>query len=76
MARGGTAGGRGGRRRGGTAPHDQVEGGAESAAATYIRPYAWTGGRTRSNHRLELETLVSTSEMCRPRCCSGWSTTR
>ncbi|WP_010305141.1 DUF742 domain-containing protein [Saccharopolyspora spinosa] len=32
------------------------------AAATYIRPYAWTGGRTRSNHRLELETLVSTSE--------------
>ncbi|CAM05508.1 uncharacterized protein DUF742 [Saccharopolyspora erythraea NRRL 2338] len=47
-------------------PHDQVEGGAESAAATYIRPYAWTGGRTRSNHRLELETLVSTSEMCRP----------
>ncbi|TDD42117.1 DUF742 domain-containing protein [Saccharopolyspora elongata] len=35
-------------------------------AATYIRPYAWTGGRTRSNHRLELETLVSTSESCHP----------
>lgn len=36
------------------------------AAATYIRPYAWTGGRTRSNHRLELETLVSTSESIPP----------
>jgi hypothetical protein len=35
-------------------------------AATYIRPYAWTGGRTRSNHRLELETLVSTSDVCHP----------
>lgn len=33
--------------------------------ATYIRPYAWTGGRTKSNHALELETLVSTSELCR-----------
>ncbi|WP_246470845.1 DUF742 domain-containing protein [Saccharopolyspora phatthalungensis] len=43
-------------------PHSQeVE-----SAATYIRPYAWTGGRTRSNHRLELETLVSTSELCQP----------
>ncbi|GAA0515886.1 hypothetical protein GCM10011581_47360 [Saccharopolyspora subtropica] len=38
----------------------------EEVAATYIRPYAWTGGRTRSNHRLELETLVSTSESCDP----------
>ncbi|MCI2416656.1 DUF742 domain-containing protein [Saccharopolyspora sp. K220] len=36
----------------------------EEATACYIRPYAWTGGRTRSNHRLELETLVSTSESC------------
>jgi hypothetical protein len=32
--------------------------------AAYIRPYSWTGGRTRSNYALELETLVSTSEMC------------
>jgi hypothetical protein len=31
--------------------------------ATYIRPYSWTGGRTKSNYQLELETLVSTSEM-------------
>jgi hypothetical protein len=37
----------------------------EESAATYIRPYAWTGGRTRSNHQFELETLVSTSELCR-----------
>ncbi|MFA9369991.1 hypothetical protein V3G68_25485, partial [Escherichia coli] len=29
--------------------------------ATYVRPYAWTGGRTRSSYRLEVETLVSTS---------------
>lgn len=34
--------------------------------ATYVRPYAWTGGRTRSNYRLEVETLVSTSESCHP----------
>jgi Protein of unknown function (DUF742) len=33
-------------------------------AATYIRPYSWTGGRTRSKQQLELETLVSTSELC------------
>lgn len=36
----------------------------EDEAATYIRPYAWTGGRTKSNFRFELETLVETSEMC------------
>ena len=39
-------------------PDDQGE------SATYIRPYAWTGGRTKSNHVLEVETLVSTSEAC------------
>lgn len=33
--------------------------------ATYIRPYAWTGGRTQSNYQLEMETLVSTSDLCR-----------
>lgn len=32
--------------------------------AEHIRAYAWTGGRTRSNYQLELETLVSTSEYC------------
>ncbi|OQO94027.1 DUF742 domain-containing protein [Saccharomonospora piscinae] len=26
----------------------------------FVRPYALTGGRTRANHHLELETLVST----------------
>ncbi|MBO0849870.1 MAG: DUF742 domain-containing protein [Pseudonocardia sp.] len=26
-----------------------------------VRPYAWTGGRTRSGYHLEIETLVSTS---------------
>lgn len=36
----------------------------EELSATYIRPYAWTGGRTKSNHRFELETLVSTTELC------------
>lgn len=39
---------------------------SEEPTATSIRPYAWTGGRTRSNHQLELETLVSTSEYCQP----------
>lgn len=38
--------------------------GGNDEPATYIRPYAWTGGRTKSNHVLELETLVSVSESC------------
>ncbi len=29
--------------------------------ASFVRAYAWTGGRTRSTYRLEIETLVSTS---------------
>jgi hypothetical protein len=29
--------------------------------AASVRAYAWTGGRTRSTYRLEIETLVSTS---------------
>ncbi|WP_460955063.1 DUF742 domain-containing protein [Parasphingorhabdus pacifica] len=33
--------------------------------AAYVRPYAWTGGRTKSSYQLELETLVSTSDLCR-----------
>ncbi|KEI43136.1 DUF742 domain-containing protein [Saccharopolyspora rectivirgula] len=32
--------------------------------ASCIRPYTWTGGRTQTRHRFELETLVSTSELC------------
>lgn len=39
---------------------------SDEAMSTSIRPYAWTGGRTRSNHHLELETLVSSSEFCTP----------
>jgi Protein of unknown function (DUF742) len=29
--------------------------------SSIVRPYAWTGGRTRAAHKLEMETLVSTS---------------
>lgn len=45
-------------------PDDLVE--PEAPAASSIRSYTWTGGRTRSNHQLELETLVSTGEMYQP----------
>lgn len=38
----------------------------EEAAAASIRPYAWTGGRTKTNYQFEMETLVSTSEWYRP----------
>lgn len=38
----------------------------EYAVASSIRSYTWTGGRTKSNHQLEMETLVSTSDMYRP----------
>lgn len=31
--------------------------------AARVRPYAWTGGRTRSSVELQLETLVSTSDL-------------
>ena len=41
---------------------DEVEG----ELASSIRPYAWTGGRTKSQVTLELETLVSTSDAYRP----------
>jgi hypothetical protein len=34
---------------------------AEEQGAASVRAYAWTGGRTRSDVPLELETLVSTS---------------
>ncbi|MEU5849674.1 DUF742 domain-containing protein [Saccharopolyspora shandongensis] len=45
-------------------PDELVE--PEAPAASSIRSYTWTGGRTRSNHKLELETLVSTGEMYQP----------
>jgi uncharacterized protein DUF742 len=31
--------------------------------AAMVRPYTWTRGRTRSNVQLELETMVSTSDL-------------
>ena len=44
---------------------ERVEASLGEELATYIRPYAWTGGRTKSKYQLELETLVSTSDLCR-----------
>lgn len=38
----------------------------DAVAASSVRSYAWTGGRTRSNFTFELETLVSTGEAFRP----------
>ncbi|WP_345367305.1 MULTISPECIES: DUF742 domain-containing protein [Saccharopolyspora] len=34
----------------------------EVEVASSIRSYTWTGGRTRSNYALEIETLVSTGD--------------
>ena len=35
----------------------------DESAAAVVRAYAWTGGRTRSEVPLQIETLVSTSEL-------------
>ncbi|QGK71569.1 DUF742 domain-containing protein [Allosaccharopolyspora coralli] len=51
------------RQQPGPGPRDEQ---ADSEVASSIRPYAWTGGRTRSQVQLELETLVSTSDNYRP----------
>jgi hypothetical protein len=40
---------------------DIVELPADDPAAAAVRPYAWTRGRTTSQFRLELETLLSTT---------------
>lgn len=32
------------------------------APASFVRAYVWTGGRTRSHHQFEVETLVSAAE--------------
>lgn len=45
------------------APAAQPE--ADTGAAS-VRSYTWTGGRTKSNYQLEIETLVSTSDSYRP----------
>jgi hypothetical protein len=38
----------------------------DAVAASSVRSYAWTGGRTKSTFTFELETLVSTGEAFRP----------
>ncbi|TWF92559.1 DUF742 domain-containing protein [Saccharopolyspora dendranthemae] len=38
----------------------------EQPAASSIRSYTWTGGRTKSNYELAIETLVSVGENYRP----------
>ncbi|MFD4642901.1 DUF742 domain-containing protein [Lentzea sp. NPDC058436] len=38
---------------------------AEPSDASIVRAYAWTGGRTRSNINLEIETLVSANDQSR-----------
>lgn len=37
----------------------------EPSDASIVRAYAWTGGRTRSNINLEIETLVSANDQSR-----------
>ncbi|WP_279582901.1 DUF742 domain-containing protein [Fodinicola feengrottensis] len=48
------------------APPEDVEAPAQAitvdTAATVVRPYTWTSGRTKSSIDLEIETLVSTTE--------------
>ncbi|MFI0773536.1 DUF742 domain-containing protein [Streptomyces sp. NPDC021212] len=39
--------------------HEQQHQGSPS----FVRAYTWTGGRTRSQHHFELETLVTTTEL-------------
>ncbi|MFI6100105.1 DUF742 domain-containing protein [Lentzea sp. NPDC051213] len=38
---------------------------ADAPDASIVRAYAWTGGRTRSNINLEIETLVSANDQSR-----------
>ncbi|MHA6798271.1 DUF742 domain-containing protein [Bounagaea algeriensis] len=45
---------------------DEQESQEQAPAAASVRSYTWTGGRTRTNVQLELETLVSTSDAYRP----------
>ncbi len=51
-------------------PEDAQQDGQEpqeqAPAAASVRSYTWTGGRTKTNVQLELETLVSTSDAYRP----------
>lgn len=47
-----------------TSPVDLVEP-VTVAFSSIVRPYAWTAGRTASNHEFGLETLISTSDFGR-----------
>ncbi|MEU7371803.1 DUF742 domain-containing protein [Streptomyces hygroscopicus] len=52
-----------------TSPEREPSGGWESehdesqGPASLVRAYSWTGGRTRSDHHFEVETLVTTTEL-------------
>lgn len=46
----------------GSAPAPPAETVTVDTAATVVRPYMWTRGRTKSSIELEIETLVSTTE--------------
>ena len=43
-------------------PAQQVPPDPDESSAAIVRAYAWTGGRTRSEVPLQIETLVSTSD--------------
>lgn len=48
-------------------PQQQAQEPQEQRAASSVRSYTWTGGRTRSStHEFQLETLVSADEAPRP----------
>lgn len=46
----------------GAQPHRDEWDDIESSGSTFVRPYAWTRGRTRTGYSLEIETLVTTSQ--------------
>ncbi|MFD1146765.1 DUF742 domain-containing protein [Saccharothrix hoggarensis] len=46
----------------GREPEPEPEPAVEEFSGPLVRPYAWTGGRTTSDHDLRLETLVSLEE--------------
>lgn len=49
-----------------TVSQDPADAVPEAPAASSIRSYTWTGGRTKSNYELAIETLVSVGENYRP----------
>ncbi|MDI2031592.1 DUF742 domain-containing protein [Saccharopolyspora sp. TS4A08] len=49
-----------------TVSQDPADAVPETPVASSIRSYTWTGGRTKSNYELAIETLVSVGENYRP----------